>query len=138
MLSVQQAIRLNGTPLADKHIVCRSPFFIETTDAQADLIDPALKGTANVLSSAVKAKDSLKRIILTSSVAGWHHPPVYMLYRLMSSQPISNTRIKPLANPQMQKSRCKVTYDDHSDYSCNANAASPALERSSSGACKDL
>ena len=49
---------------------CRSPFFIETSSPQEDLIDPALKGTANVVRSAAKAKDSVKRVVLTSSVAG--------------------------------------------------------------------
>lgn len=49
---------------------CRSPFIIETEDPQADLIDPALKGTQNVLSSVTKVKDTVKKVILTSSVAG--------------------------------------------------------------------
>ncbi|CAL8468857.1 g8398 [Coccomyxa elongata] len=49
-----------------------SPFFIESSDPQRDLIDPALKGTQNVLASAAKAKDTLKRVILTSSVAAVH------------------------------------------------------------------
>ena len=49
---------------------CRSPFFIETSNPQEDLIDPALKGTANVLQSAAKAKPQVKRVVLTSSVAG--------------------------------------------------------------------
>ncbi|KAK9915197.1 hypothetical protein WJX75_006019 [Coccomyxa subellipsoidea] len=49
-----------------------SPFFIETPDPQKDLIDPALKGTQNVLASASKAKDTLKRVVLTSSVAAVH------------------------------------------------------------------
>lgn len=52
------------------HVECRSPFFIETSSPQEDLIDPALKGTANVLQSAAKAKHQIKRVVLTSSVAG--------------------------------------------------------------------
>lgn len=39
-------------------------------DPQKDLLDPALKGTTTVLRSAAKSKDSIKRIVLTSSVAG--------------------------------------------------------------------
>lgn len=54
----------------DQYLACRSPFFIETSSPQEDLIDPALKGTANVLNSAAKAKVSVQRVILTSSVAG--------------------------------------------------------------------
>lgn len=38
-------------------------------DPQRDLIDPALKGTTNVLGSVAKSKDSVKRVVLTSSVA---------------------------------------------------------------------
>jgi nucleoside-diphosphate-sugar epimerase len=49
-----------------------SPFFIETPSPQQDLIDPALKGTKNVLGSIVKAKDTVKRVVITSSVAAVH------------------------------------------------------------------
>ncbi|KAG8388989.1 hypothetical protein BUALT_Bualt02G0182800 [Buddleja alternifolia] len=45
-----------------------SPFFFETKDPQADLIDPALKGTLNVLGSVAKTP-SVKRVVLTSSEA---------------------------------------------------------------------
>ncbi len=51
-------------------IHCRSPFFIEVEDPQRDLIDPAVKGTSNVLSSVAKHKKFVKRTIVTSSVAG--------------------------------------------------------------------
>ncbi|KAI3687815.1 hypothetical protein L1987_81518 [Smallanthus sonchifolius] len=45
-----------------------SPFFIHTDNPQEDLIDPAVKGTLNVLSSCSKVQ-SIKRVVLTSSVA---------------------------------------------------------------------
>jgi nucleoside-diphosphate-sugar epimerase len=45
-----------------------SPFTSNFKDAQRDLVDPAVKGTANVLNSA-KSTPSVKRIIVTSSVA---------------------------------------------------------------------
>nr|XP_043613917.1 phenylacetaldehyde reductase-like [Erigeron canadensis] len=45
-----------------------SPFFIHTDNPQEELIDPAVKGTLNVLSSCSKVT-SIKRVILTSSVA---------------------------------------------------------------------
>ncbi|GFP87030.1 cinnamoyl-coa reductase 1 [Phtheirospermum japonicum] len=43
-----------------------SPVFFATTDPQAELIDPALKGTLNVLRSCAKTP-SIKRVVLTSS-----------------------------------------------------------------------
>ncbi len=45
-----------------------SPFSLSIKDAQKDLIDPALKGTKNVLESVNKT-DTVKRVVLTSSVA---------------------------------------------------------------------
>lgn len=51
---------------------CRSPFIIQVEDTQRDLIDPAVKGTRNVLAAAAKAIASVQRVVLTSSVAGPH------------------------------------------------------------------
>lgn len=48
-----------------------SPFTLKVTNPQTELIDPALKGTENVLTSANKS-DSVKKVILTSSVAAIH------------------------------------------------------------------
>ncbi|KAK9863563.1 hypothetical protein WJX84_008634 [Apatococcus fuscideae] len=45
-----------------------SPFFIDSDDPQKALIDPAVKGTENVLQSAAKVS-SVSRVVLTSSVA---------------------------------------------------------------------
>ena len=45
-----------------------SPFTSEYDDPQKELIEPAVKGTANVLNQANKT-DSVKRIVLTSSCA---------------------------------------------------------------------
>ncbi|MDG2043084.1 MAG: NAD-dependent epimerase/dehydratase family protein [Maricaulis sp.] len=45
-----------------------SPFFLKVKDPQKDLIEPAVNGTRNVL-NAVNATDSVKRVVLTSSMA---------------------------------------------------------------------
>ncbi|MGH8128545.1 MAG: NAD-dependent epimerase/dehydratase family protein [Gammaproteobacteria bacterium] len=45
-----------------------SPFTLNVTDPQRDLVDPAVKGTRNVLAS-VEATASVQRVVLTSSCA---------------------------------------------------------------------
>jgi dihydroflavonol-4-reductase len=45
-----------------------SPYVLDAKDPQRDLVDPAVKGTINVLSAARKAP-SVKRVVLTSSMA---------------------------------------------------------------------
>lgn len=45
-----------------------SPFILKVEDAQRDLVNPAVKGTENVLHQACKTP-SVKRVVLTSSVA---------------------------------------------------------------------
>jgi nucleoside-diphosphate-sugar epimerase len=45
-----------------------SPFIAHVEDPQRDLVDPAVKGTRNVL-AAVDATDTVKRVVLTSSCA---------------------------------------------------------------------
>lgn len=45
-----------------------SPFTSDVKDPQKDLVDPAVKGTANVLNSA-SATPSVKRVVVTSSCA---------------------------------------------------------------------
>ncbi|KAK9829424.1 hypothetical protein WJX72_005769 [[Myrmecia] bisecta] len=49
-----------------------SPFFIESSNPQKELVDPAVQGTINVLNSAANAKDSVQRVVLTSTVAAVH------------------------------------------------------------------
>jgi dihydroflavonol-4-reductase len=45
-----------------------SPYVLEFKDAQKDLVDPAVKGTLNVLQACAKSP-SVKRVVLTSSMA---------------------------------------------------------------------
>ncbi|KAL3347482.1 hypothetical protein AABB24_021251 [Solanum stoloniferum] len=45
-----------------------SPCYLEVKDPQAELIDPALKGTLNVLGSVAKTP-TVRRVVLTSSIA---------------------------------------------------------------------
>ncbi|EEF44595.1 phenylacetaldehyde reductase isoform X2 [Ricinus communis] len=45
-----------------------SPVLFSATDPQTELIDPAIKGTLNVLKSCAKVK-SVKRVVITSSMA---------------------------------------------------------------------
>ena len=45
-----------------------SPYAVNVKDPQRELVDPAVKGTLNVLQAAVKA-GSVKRVVLTSSFA---------------------------------------------------------------------
>ncbi|KAL1363943.1 hypothetical protein HN51_012105 [Arachis hypogaea] len=49
-----------------------SPFYNDVKDPQTELLDPALKGTLNVLQSCAKSP-SVKRVVLTSSTAAVTH-----------------------------------------------------------------
>ncbi|KAE8691682.1 Tetraketide alpha-pyrone reductase 1 [Hibiscus syriacus] len=45
-----------------------SPFYHDVKDPEAELLDPAVKGTLNVLNSCTMSS-SIRRVILTSSIA---------------------------------------------------------------------
>lgn len=53
------------------------------SDPHKELIQPAMHGTQNVLSSVAKSKDTVKRVVLTSSVAGT--PSIACLYHLCNN-----------------------------------------------------
>lgn len=52
----------------DAVIHTASPYVLNATDPQADLVEPAVKGTRNVLSAAANVP-SIRRVVLTSSMA---------------------------------------------------------------------
>lgn len=52
-----------------------SPYILDVKDPQHDLVDPALKGTLNVLQACNKS-GSVKKIVLTSSVAAVFDEPI--------------------------------------------------------------
>jgi len=54
-----------------------SPFFLTVKDAQKELVEPALKGTINVLNATSKSA-TVRKVILTSSVASVHGDNVDM------------------------------------------------------------
>ena len=56
---------------SDAIIHMASPFTLRFKDAQKELIDPALKGTRNVLCAASKSS-TVEKVVLTSSVAAVH------------------------------------------------------------------
>ena len=64
-----QAAALQLCPVAQ---ICSNwvPGCSDVEDPQKDLVDPALKGTRNVMNAAVKSKATVKRVVLTSSFAG--------------------------------------------------------------------
>ncbi len=67
----------NAASGADAVIHVASPFILRFKDAKRDLLDPALLGTRNVLNAATKS-GSVKKVILTSSVAAIHGDTIDM------------------------------------------------------------
>lgn len=58
----------NAVSGCDAVIHTASPYVVNVKDPQRDLVDPALKGTLNVLESSLRAT-SVQRVVLTSSMA---------------------------------------------------------------------
>ncbi len=54
-------------------------------DPEAFFVKPAVEGTKNVLSSVLKSKDTVKRVVLTSSFAGELSAACRCLHRLHRS-----------------------------------------------------
>jgi len=59
---------------ADYILHVASPFILSVRDPQTELIDPAVNGTLEVLEAAKKS-GSVKRVVITSSVAALHSHP---------------------------------------------------------------
>jgi len=78
---------------ADYVFHCASPFVMTVTDPQTQLVDPAVKGTLNVLNSCANAK-KLKRVVLTSSVAAITDSPKGVL-----NEDVWNTKSDLNRNP---------------------------------------
>jgi nucleoside-diphosphate-sugar epimerase len=51
-----------------------SPFHFNVTDVQKQLLDPAIIGTTGILKSIKKYAPSVKRVVITSSIAAMIHP----------------------------------------------------------------
>ena len=49
---------------------CRSPFQFGLPDSEAGLMKPSVQGTEAVFRSVARHKDTVSRVVLTSSVAG--------------------------------------------------------------------
>lgn len=62
---------LSTTLIGVRAVGSPDPFVLLRSDnPQKDLVDPAVKGTTTVLRSVTKSNDTVKRVVLTSSVAG--------------------------------------------------------------------
>ena len=64
---------LHGKVKAPTVVACKifvAAWIRTVEDGQRDLVDPAVKGTKNVLGAVAKSLDTVKRVVLTSSFAG--------------------------------------------------------------------
>jgi nucleoside-diphosphate-sugar epimerase len=73
----------DATRGCDSVIHVASPYTLRFKDAQKDLIDPALKGTQNVLNAATKS-GTVHKVVLTSSVAAVHGDAIDMMTKGLS------------------------------------------------------
>jgi len=59
-------------PVPCNRLVCRRSLEISASqgDPVKDIIEPAVDGTLSLLGSVVKSKDTIERVVLTSSIVG--------------------------------------------------------------------
>lgn len=65
-------------PPFDSVIHAASPFHFKSKDYQKEILDPAIKGTVGILRSIKAHAPSVKRVVITSSMAAvlnWDNPP---------------------------------------------------------------
>jgi dihydroflavonol-4-reductase len=77
-----------------------SPYVLNVTDAQTQLVDPAVKGTINVLESCTKS-NRITRVVLTSSMAAITDSPQGLLTEEVWNEKSSLTR-----NPYYYSKTC--------------------------------
>jgi len=75
-----------------------SPFSMHVKDAKKDLLEPALEGTRNVLTSAEQTK-SVKRVVLTSSVYAVADTAKQTLVMPVCDESVWNTETSETVNP---------------------------------------
>jgi len=69
---------VQSTPPFDSVIHAASPFHFKSKDFQKEILDPAIKGTVGILKSIKAQAPSVKRVVITSSMAAvlnWNNPP---------------------------------------------------------------
>jgi len=75
-----------------------SPFSMNVKDATKDLLEPAVEGTRNVLTSAEQT-DSVKRVVLTSSMYAIADTPKQTLAVPVCDESVWNTETSKKVNP---------------------------------------
>lgn len=97
-----------------------SPFFVSAKNPQAELIDPAVNGTRNVLNAVAKIQGKKPRIVLTSSVAAVISPPVTDANRVYTEEDWNETSTidttpYPLSKTLAEKEAWKLSKENGLD-----------------------
>lgn len=72
---------VQSSPPFEAVIHTASPFHNNISDAQKDILDPAIRGTRGILEAVKRYAPSVKRVVVTSSIGAMinfkNHPPEY-------------------------------------------------------------